>query len=988
MLAILVTLALAVPAAEEADWIDLFLEGSRALEQGELTRAQRALERALVLQPRHAPTAWQLAGAMARAGDTAGALDRLESVVAWGGGEAALLLWDPDLASLRAEARFGTLLEELRDREREEPRPEHLVAELASRIAGHELSASPRAEVVALQRGWDTFLFDLRGNELLAVLDRPNEHPRDVSLSPDGRWAVTTGSMEWSGSRTHYMRVFDAVTGDLVTELEPAGWLASTVFSRSGNRMLAFTSSGPMQVWETNDWTLLGKVKTGRRTFSFSPDGTRVLYVSPQDKKHSDVVFWDVDEQRAFRRHEDLESPWAQPDFSADGELALAKAFYRVHVYDAEDGRELCQIEAEGGHFREARFLGATGEVVTLDEELQLTVWNARSGQRSRSFRATGFSEELYPGYRLESSPDGSQVLVAEWGSSLQVFDAATDERSWAAERSRMDDLLEAHFTPDGSRILVARYFRPSEVRDARSGEVLATLPDPRSRSFAHVHPRREELWIGREEGSLLRIDAVHGRELDRFQPGNAPVRELCFTPKGERLATIDLDGVLRLIDTKSGEVLTRIPGAASSGPDSPPPHLEYAADGSAFLIGATRETVRIHDAADGALRCEIEVGQDLQAISWRGDGGLLATDAPEGRVRLFDTRTGEPVESGIDIEAEVTALAFEPRGDRLWVGDDASTVHVLDVAEGTLIRTLDLQDLDSFGTVEVGSITFREKDELAITASIGFGGVAAWDPPSGERVWAYTYPFGNESPLFSAFGRSGERVYVWGQGPATSRIVSDVDGSTLLDLSTKELHALLPLADERRLAALGPEGLEVIETESGERRWVRTEVKGGGWLLTAPTRHVDGTREALEQLHLVLPERSCPLDALAAALLDPKRVRAGAEGVDLAPARIPAMPELDWVSHQPRVVRLGEDQEPPEVTLVARCSEGVSGFELSRDGERQRLSGEAVSPTERRLTFQLARPAGGDSIDYRWRSVGTKGVMSRALHLTVELER
>ena len=988
MLAILVTLALTVPPAEKPDWIDSFLEGSRALEEGELGRAQRALERALVLQPGHTPTAWQLAGAMARAGDTDGALDRLESVVAWGGGEVALLLWDPDLSSLRAEVRFGALLEQLRDREQGQPRPEPLVAALASKIAGHELSASPRAEVVALDWGWDTFLFDLHANELLTVLDRPNEDPHHVSLSPDGLWAVTTGSTEWSGARAHFMRVFDAVTGDLVTELEPAGWLASTIFSRNGNRMLAFTSDGPIQVWETHGWTLLGKVKTGRRTLSFSPDGTRVLYVSPQDKKHSDVVFWDVDEQRAFRRHEDLESPLAQPDFSADGDLALAKAYTCVHVYDAEDGRELCRIEAEGGFFREARFLGDTGELVTLDKELQLTIWNARSGKRLRSFRAFGVSEELYPGYKLESSPNGSQLLVAEWGSSLQVYDTATGEHSWTAGRSLVDDLLEAHFTRDGSRILVARYFRPSEVRDARSGEVVATLTDPRSRSFALTHSRRDELWIGREEGSLLRIDAEHGRVLDRWRHGPAPVRDLCFTPEGERLATIDLDGVLRLIDTKSGEVLARIPDAASSGPASPPPHLEFAADGSALLIGATGEAVRFHDATDGALRCEIEIGQDLRVIRWRGDGGLLATDAPEGRVRLFDTHTGERVESGIDIEAEVTALAFEPRGDRLWVGDDASTVHVYDVASGTLVHTLDLQDLDFFGTVEVGSITFREDDELAITASIGFGGVAAWDPPSGERIWAYTYPFGNESPLFSTFGRSGKRVYVWGQSPATSRIVSDVDGSTLLDLSTKDFHRLLPLSDERRLAALGPEGLEVIETGGGERRWVRTEVKGDNWLLTAPTRHVDGTRSALEQLHLVLHERSYPLDALAAALLDPKRVRAAAEGVELAPAQLPAMPELFWDPRQQRVVRLTVGQEPPVVELVGRCPEGVAGFEVLRNGERQRLTGETVSPTERRLSFQLERPTGDDSIDYRWRSISTKGVMSRALHLTVELER
>jgi tetratricopeptide (TPR) repeat protein len=78
-LTILFTLALTIPPAEEPDWLDLFLQGSRLLEQGDAEAAIDDLERALELQPRHAPTALQLAGARARAGDASGALDQLEA---------------------------------------------------------------------------------------------------------------------------------------------------------------------------------------------------------------------------------------------------------------------------------------------------------------------------------------------------------------------------------------------------------------------------------------------------------------------------------------------------------------------------------------------------------------------------------------------------------------------------------------------------------------------------------------------------------------------------------------------------------------------------------------------------------------------------------------------------------------------------------------------------------------------------------------------
>ena len=63
--------------AREPDWIDLFLEGSRALERGELVTARHALEGALKLLPEHSTTAWAIAATCARDGDRPSAFDWL-----------------------------------------------------------------------------------------------------------------------------------------------------------------------------------------------------------------------------------------------------------------------------------------------------------------------------------------------------------------------------------------------------------------------------------------------------------------------------------------------------------------------------------------------------------------------------------------------------------------------------------------------------------------------------------------------------------------------------------------------------------------------------------------------------------------------------------------------------------------------------------------------------------------------------------------------
>ena len=996
MLATLITLAMVAPPIEEPDWIGLFLEGSRALERGELHEAQCALERALDLQPGHAPIAWQLASAMARSGETSGALDQLETIVTRGGGEAALLEWDPDLASRRREARFGALLERLETRERTSPPLELPVARLTVSGGGRILSASPGAEVATTLARGQYALRDLRAGETLVMLERPGELLCGVAMSPDGRWAVTDSARRGRGSNRHYLRVFDAVTGDLVTELAAVGYGAKLQFSHGGTRMMAEGGSlDSCVVWATESWRPIAMPSVDADQALLSPDGTRILFLSRSGKGLSELVFWDVDEHRCLARHQKLATvPNTRWEFSAGGSFAVVVENMGggLRLYDGFDGAELKRIEPGEDRFTHACFLGETAELVSIDRD-RLRVWNARTGDPLRTLATLEGGGEAAG--HLDAAPDGSRVLVSGLGlASPTAFDPDTGEIAWTAASSPEkpdDELWRACYTSDGSRVFALQSGSSHDgvVIDARSGEQLSTTGEQEQRGIVRAHPRRDELWVGREDGGLLRLDATRGRVQGRWRHGIAAILGLCFSREGDRLVTLDRAGVLRVIETTGGEVVAAIANPVPSDPTWSTPHLRFSPEGSALLVAESSTELRIHDTSDWSLRCEIEVERGVPQWSWRPDGRVLATGAEEGRVWLYDTNTGFRLPVEIDIDSDVFALAFEPHGDRLWVGGSESRVHVFDVESGTEVHTLEMPHHDPiFEHVWLGTITFREDGALAITASAGYGVVAAWDPASGRQLWEYGYEGGNGSELCSAFDRSGERVYVWGQGFWTPRIVSAEDGSTLLDLADRRFRELVPLPGGERLAVSALEGVEVIETDRGTSRWTRFELAGDGWLLAAATHHVDGTRRGLEEMHLCLPERSYPLDALASALLDPKKVRAAAEGVLQAPARLPALPALLWEVKPPRVVRLTEEKEPPAVTLVARCSEGLAGFELLRDGERQLLAGEVVSPTRRHLTFQLERPARGKSIDYRWRSIGEKGVLSRALHLTVELER
>lgn len=971
-----VTLALA--PAPQIDWLDAFLAGSRALEEGELAVAEEWLERALEELPENAPTAWALAGVAARRGDADAAFRWLAHAVAEGGGEASLLEWDPDLEALREDERFKALLEELRARDAgrsDEPFP----AELAFRLSGYAISATDRAERVLVGRGGSTFLLDLRANETLGVLDRPGEDMSWVELDPRGRWAAVVGSTA-TAEREHFLRIFDARTGDLERELDEVGWQATVECSRDGARLYAHGGAFETQgvLYDTTDWTPVWTLPGGtdRGHTHLSPDGKLVLALTRQGAEACGLELWNVEDGSTVLDLDGIATiPNTNLGFSSDGQLLflLENVGNALRVFDARTGSELVVIEQpDSPRLIQGCFLGATGELVALDEAGSFHVFDARSGEELRSFESG--SEGWQP---LAANADGSLLFVSAWSEPVRALDTWSGEVLWSTGNEGGHSAVR--FSPDETRVILDERRAAITVRDVRDGTVVSTLQSPALDAVVRAHPTRAELWVGAQDGSLRRVSTATGRTLACREGTGRAVRALSFDAGGERVAVVDEAGTLAVVAADELSVELEVEVAQRIEDRWRVQEAAFAHSGSVLIVSETDSSLAFYSATDGELRGRIETGERFASWTVSRDGRLVAVDLPEHRVGLFDAASGESVRE-IALESSSGAtLAFDPAGEQLWIGTPESEVHVAEVATGELLRTLDLSDLDVFDSVEVANIAFRDDGELALTVSSGFGVVAAWHAASGERAWSYSYTGGNPAPLHCAFGESGERAYVWGQGRWSPRIVSATDGETLLDLASHELWGLLPLTDESVLAARGPRGLQVLDADSGAVRWARLELAEGGWLLSAPTNHFDGTRAALESLHVVLEERSYPLDALAAALLDPKRVQAAAAGVELLPARLPEIPRLDWAVPMPRVVRLAEGEEPPVLSFDAVCADGIRGFEVVRDGVRELVGADALDE------LRLAAPAEGASVDYRFRAVSARGVLSRALHLSLE---
>jgi WD40 repeat protein len=519
-----------------------------------------------------------------------------------------------------------------------------------------EFSPDGRRVVTALQDDRATLWDAATGNMITEFIGHSNE-VQMATFSPDGH-RILTASLDGTA------RLWDADTGaPLGPPLEHPAGLYSARFHPRDERLITACgddSQGSVRLWEhTGDtWhpVLLATNTVAYRSATFShqgsaiatacEDGNSVLWehdsswqpvhtndhgrnmwvyqnkFSPDDRYSASgsfdrrILVWDRLRQRGL-------PPLNHPDvvhdlsFSPDGRhLLVACLDFTTRLWDLDTGRSLAMLRHTGNvtsanYSPEGRYIVTSGaDGVTRIWDLGPIGW--RPPLENRVFSGDGRTAVVATHHTLEIlRPPGSQPATILTSTNLSIVDTKLNH-----DGSQIVTFSRGSPSAGTGQLMVqhwdAIHAKPAAPPFQCAPSLLDALLSQNGDLFLSYSNSRPEASVW---------DALNGRQLLGPLSHPANVTAGCFSPKGNRFATLAGNDVY-LWDFPSGGLVAVLPHECTAS------HAEFSPDGQLLVTTCANPGFE----ARPAQLWNANNGQPFGPPRFHRDGVLSAAFSPDGR--------------------------------------------------------------------------------------------------------------------------------------------------------------------------------------------------------------------------------------------------------------------------------------------------------------------------------------------------------------------
>lgn len=303
-------------------------------------------------------------------------------------------------------------------------------------------------------------------------------------------------------------------------------------------------------------------------------------------------------------------------------------------------------------------------------------------------------------------------------------------------------------------QILAAHTLSPGPRTDGaivealnRERELVRVLDLPGYTVTARFSPDNKRILAADSNGVVRVLDASTWQVLRVGQAASTPAPS-AFSPDGTRVLSCVNGDSVRMREVETDKVLGEYPGIRCQ-------FIAFSADGGTAVVDVNRSAVQVLDGRTGQPRGDrLTAGDDpsVQAVAVNGDGTLAVT-ASWATLRIWDLTTGRVVIgpwSGSS-STQVSAVTFSPDGTRVASSGNDRAVRFWDTATGSPVGSVVDGGIDS-----IDSVAYSPDGRRLIGA--GTGALRMWDPSTGQTI-ASPWPSSSSFQSILTFSPDGTRV-------------------------------------------------------------------------------------------------------------------------------------------------------------------------------------------------------------------------------------
>lgn len=417
------------------------------------------------------------------------------------------------------------------------------------------------------------------------------------------------------------------------------------------------------------------------------------------------------------------------------------------------------------------RLLPVQPATVEIAHEVLLTTWTTlrewiaehrqaislrnRLNEDVARWQAQKHEDELWSGAKLarvqelraDKASTFNQVLGGFSTAANQFIDASVRVR----ERQRRRTMLG--LTSFSVVALGLAGFAGWQWHQSVRQNILALIETVDARILSHQHfeatiaaikAAKQSQMIGQaemaDEASIALHQVINNRtpELHRMQG-----YEFDLSSDGKRLATLEIDGIVRVSATDSGKEIARIEGYQGSVDD-----IALSPNGEQLITSEENGTLRSWNINSGEEIARLKVQQE-QRVVFSSDRKRLASIESDRTVRLWNITSGQKIARLEGHKGGIRTITFSPNGKqlatsgsdmtaRVWNADSGKEVARFRVHQGEVFDIVFSPNSEQLatrepGTVRIWSIASRKEIAQLGQAELGYGGMVF--SPDGKRL-------------------------------------------------------------------------------------------------------------------------------------------------------------------------------------------------------------------------------------------------------------